>query len=252
MLQRRKTNAKRIAAMRRFASALADRAIACRVSALADRARVLVLCPIRRELQLGLFTSARDSFVEAGFPVSAVRRFQGIDLQNNRLRDGVQSANAVVTKSFLREFVPKARAIWSTCPRVAYVFFAEDDCRFLPGVDVEAVLREAKAPGRCADWLGYGLRNGQPKGGAHLLSFTKVGLERFVKDLKPFVKQRALVLDTALHHLWLVGRIFVLLNILPCRRLAEAPPLTLHYMMSALAEKWLIRSCLSTAIDLQK
>ena len=107
----------------------------------------------------------------------------------------------------MRDFVPKARAIWSTCPWVAYVFFAEDDCRFLPGVDVEAALREAKAAGRCAGWLGYGLRNGQPNVGAHLLSFTKAGLERFVKDLKPFVKQRVLALDTALHHLWLVGRI---------------------------------------------
>ena len=131
--------------MRRFASALADGAISCRVSALADRARVLVLCPIRRELQLGLFTSARDSFVDAGFPVSAVRRFQGIDLQNNRQRDGVNSASAVVTMSFLRGFVPKARAIWSTNPAVLYVFFAEDDCRFIGGVDAQTVLREAKS-----------------------------------------------------------------------------------------------------------
>ena len=44
----------------------------------------------------------------------------------------------------MRDFVPKAHAIWSTCLGVVYVFFAEDDCRFLPGVDVEAVLREAK------------------------------------------------------------------------------------------------------------
>ena len=161
--------------MRRFARG--------RASALADRARVLVLCPIRRELQLGLFTSARDSFVDAGFPVSAVRRFQGIDLQNNRQRDGVQSASAVVTMSFLRGFVPKARAIWRTSLGVLYVlfFFAEDDCRFLPAVDVQAVLREAKAAGRCAGCLGYGWRNGQPRGGAHLLSFTKAGLERLVK-----------------------------------------------------------------------
>ena len=130
--------------MRRFASALADGAISCRVSALADRARVLALCPIRRELQLGLFTSTRDSFVDTGFPVSAARRFQGIDLQNNRQRDGVQSASAAVTMSFLRGFAPKACAIWSTSPGVVYVFFAEDDCRFLPGVDVEAVLLEAK------------------------------------------------------------------------------------------------------------
>jgi len=216
MLQRRKANAKRIAAMRRFASALADGAISCRVSALADRARVLVLCPIRRELQLGLFTSARDSFVDAGFPVSAVRRFQGIDLQANRQRDGVNSASAVVTMSFLRGFVPKARAIWSTNPGVLYVFFAEDDCRFLAGVDVQAVLREAKAAGRCAGWMGYGLRNGQPKVGAHLLSFTKSALERFVMDLKHLVQQRVLALDTALHHLWLAGTIF-----LPAESLAQ-------------------------------
>lgn len=182
LFRRRKTNAKRIAAMRRFARGPA--------SALADRARVLVLCPIRRELQLGLFfTSTRDSFVDTGFPVLAVRRFQGIDLQRNKVRDGVKSASAAVTKSFLRFFVYNACAIWSTCPRDVNVFFAEDDCRFLPGVDVQAVLRAAKAAGRCAGWLGYGLRNGQPRVGAHLLSFTQAGAERFLKDLKPFVKK---------------------------------------------------------------
>ena len=131
--RRRKSNAQRIAAARRCSRGP--------TAALAARARVLVRCLIRRALQLGLFTSKRHSFVDIGFPVSAVRRFQGIDLQRHTLRDGVKAANSVVTKSLLRAFVPKARAIWYDCPRVAYVLFAEDDCRFLPGVDVQSVLR---------------------------------------------------------------------------------------------------------------
>ena len=81
----------------------------------------------------------------------------------------------------MRDFVPKARAIWISCPRVAYIMFVEDCCCFLIGVDAQAVLRATKAAGRCAGWLGYGLRNGQPRVGAHILSFTKAGLERFVK-----------------------------------------------------------------------
>jgi hypothetical protein len=63
--------------------------------------------------------------------------------------------------------------------------------------------------------LGYSLRSGKPKVGADLLSFTKVALERFAKDIEPFLKPTLINLDTSLHHLWGACRVLV-----PPQRLA--------------------------------
>ena len=67
-----------------------------------------VLCPLRRERQLGLFSAARTSLSEAGIHPSAVRRMQGIDLLVGRDRDRGQTARSVVRASVFRDFIPKA------------------------------------------------------------------------------------------------------------------------------------------------
>ena len=137
---RRERNAKRQSAYRRAKRSAQN--------AQAELMRALVLCPLRRERQLALFTEARNSLVDVGTPPSAARRLQGIDMASARPRDRVPAASAVVLRAVLRDFVPKARVVFATNARARYVLFLEDDCRMLPGVRVRDILAAAR---QCGD-----------------------------------------------------------------------------------------------------
>ena len=73
--------------------------------------RACVLCPVRRERHLGLFSATRNALSEAGLHPSAVRRMQGLDLLAGRERDRGQTARSVVRASVFRNFIPKSTSV---------------------------------------------------------------------------------------------------------------------------------------------
>ena len=116
------------------------------------------------------------------------------------------AASAVVLRAVLRDFVPRARAVFTANARVRYVLFVEDDCRMLPEVRLRDVLATARRAGRRVGWLGYSVRQGQPKVGAHLVCFCRAALARFRKDAAEADPRGTLAFDTLLHALWRLGR----------------------------------------------
>ena len=159
---------------------------------MAVAARMLVLCPLRRELRLALFTGARKSFLRLGFPAASIRRAQGADLAQATSRDRVPRPCMVVTRALLRDFVPAARAIFAQTPGVRYVWFAEDDCRVKRGVSLEAIVEACRVACGLREiaWLGFRKSGGEPKIGAQLLSFSRSALARFPKTFRPFPPRR--------------------------------------------------------------
>ena len=141
---------------------------------------LFVICPVRREHTLGLYSAARKSLAEAGLPPSGVRRMQGIDLLAGRKRNRGRTARAVVRASVLRDFIPKALAcLRKKKPQVRYVLVAADDCRMFPGIRLPQLLAVARKGGARAAWLGYRFRHGEPVVGAHLVRFSRSSLMRF-------------------------------------------------------------------------
>ena len=177
---------------------------------MAAAVRVLVLCPLRREVRLALFTGARKSFLRLGIPAASIRRVQGVDLARATPRDRVPRPCMVVARALLRDFVPAARAIFAHTPRVRYVVFAEDDCRMKRGVSLEALIEACRISCglRRAAWLAFKTSRCEPKVGAHLLSFNRSDLPRFVQDAAEVDPSGTLALDTLLHALWKDGRVW--------------------------------------------
>ena len=77
--------------------------------------------------------------------------------------------------------------------------FVEDDCRLPADTTHQVVLDVALMAGPRIGWLGYGARVGEPKVGAHLVSFTRVALAVFRQGALQVLQERALALDTLLH-----------------------------------------------------
>ena len=119
------------------------------------------------------------------------------------------AASAVALRAALRYFVPKARAVFTANARVRYVLFVEDDCRMLPGARLRDVLAAARRAGRRFGWLGYSVRQGQPKVGEHLVCFCRAALARFRTDAAEADPRGTLAFDTLLHKLWRLGRAWV-------------------------------------------
>ena len=158
---------------------------------------------------LGLFTAARNSLVDVGIGTSAVRRLQGVDLALQRRRDGVPNAAAVVLRAVLRDFLPRACAVFTANQQVRYVLFVEDDCRLVSGVRLSDILSVARRARSRIAWLGYGMRRGEPKVGAHLVCFCRVALARFRTDAAAADPRGTLAFGTLLHKLWRLGRAWV-------------------------------------------
>lgn len=167
-------------------------------AALAASVRVMVLCPYRREAALGLFQAACRSFVDVGMPVQNIRRKQGIDL----LRHPEVRRCDVVTRFIVRDFVPAAHKLFEKFPDLRFVWFVEDDCRVKAGTALADLLTASQQAGDCIGWLGYGRRGGEPKVGAHLVSFSRRALMRFSVKSCSILATRKLAFDTLLHALW--------------------------------------------------
>ena len=77
-----------------------------------------------------------------------------------------------------------------------FAWFAQDDCRFRPKVRLTDVLDAAKeADGRVAR-LGYGRRQGLPKVGARLVSFSRAALAAFRRDAREILEAGPFAFDT--------------------------------------------------------
>ena len=114
---------------------------------MAAAVRMLILCPLRREMQIALFTGARLSFLRLGIPAASIRRLQGIDLARATPRDRAPKPSMVVSRALFRDFAPAARAVFEQTPRVRYVWFAEDDCRVQRGVSLQALIEACRIAG---------------------------------------------------------------------------------------------------------
>ena len=168
--------------------------------------RAYVLRPLRRERLLCLFAGARNSLVDVGIGISAVRRLQGVALALQRRRDGVPTAAATVLRAVLQDFLPRTRAVFTVNQQVRYVLFVEDDCRLVSGVRLSDILSAARRARSRIAWLGYGMRRGEPKVGAHLVCFCRVALARFRTDAADADPRGTLAFDTLLRKLWRLGR----------------------------------------------
>ena len=128
-----------------------------------------VLCPQRRH---EMFQQTRAHLVQRGFHISKIKRREGIDLQKHTDIPRHQ----VITKYVLEYLRPELKDRFLQNPKLRYVFFAEDDCRLKPGKCARDARKAALAAGSKIGWLGYFIRNGAPRYGAHLLSFSSESL----------------------------------------------------------------------------
>ena len=79
-----------------------------------------------------------------------------------------------------------------------YVLFVEDDCRLVSGVRLSDILSAARRARSRIAWLGYGMRRGEPKVGAHLVCFCRAALAQFRTDAAAADPRGILAFDTLL------------------------------------------------------
>ena len=163
--------------------------------------QVVVLCPKRRERALRLFSSTRDHLVSRGAVTSRIHRRQGFDRAGGDLQ-GFE----IVTEFIKRRFCPEIQKWFTRDPMLKWAIFCEDDCRLHATVTMQQVLNEAEqAPPGHVVWMGYGLRQGKPKVGAHLVVFPRACMHTFRQELKSRNKTGILSWDTLLAAMWQEG-----------------------------------------------
>ena len=87
--------------------------------------------------------------------------------------------------------------------------WAEDDCRLYPRVTLAMfALVVAEASARIG-WLGFRMRNGEPRYGAHLVTITDAALAVFLEQAPSFLQTRILAQETLLYYLWRAGYVWV-------------------------------------------
>ena len=122
-----------------------------------------MLCPQRR---YEMFEKTRSHLVQSGLHISRIKRREGIDLHKQpHVRRGQVSTRYVM--EYLR---PELAHRFLRNPKPRYVFFVEADCRLKPGRGFADARNAALAAGSKIGLLGYFLRNGVPRYGAHLVS----------------------------------------------------------------------------------
>ena len=171
-----------------------------------EAVRLLVLCPRRREVEGSMYTTTRDHFLQLGLATHQIKRREGIDRSKNPEVRGFE----LVTKFVMGRFYEEAKKLLAEDPAVQFVWFAEDDCRVKPGIALSDIISACRnsSPG-CVVWLGYGTRKGEPKVGAHLVSFSRGSLEAFRKDAKCRCHPTTKSFDTMLNCMWHDGLVTV-------------------------------------------
>ena len=139
-------------------------------------AKLLILCPRRREISESLYSKTREQFLHQGFLSKQIKRRQGIDRTIHRHVKGFEVVTKYVRHSFCRE----AATLFRNDEALDYVLFAEDDCQLKPKVTVRDLIRVCrKAKSDAVVGLGFGVRHGEPRVGAHLVAFSRESLPVF-------------------------------------------------------------------------
>ena len=144
-----------------------------------------------------MFQQTRAHLVQRGFHISKIKRREGIDLQKHTDIPRHQ----VITKYVLEYLRPELKDRFSLNPNLRYVFFAEDDCRLKLGKCARDARTAALAAGSKIGWLGYFIRNGAPRYGAHLLSFSRASLIHLDELLDQHREGGLPAFDTVLYRL---------------------------------------------------
>ena len=155
---------------------------------------IIVLCPQRRYV---MFEQTRAHFVKAGFHISKIKRREGIDLQKHPHIPRRQ----VITTYVLEYLRLELQQRFIQNPNLRYIMFAEDDCRLKRGTCAENVMQAALAAGPKIGWLGYYIRQGAPRYGCHVLSFSPASTTHIDELHKQHQKGGLPAFDTVLHHL---------------------------------------------------
>ena len=153
-----------------------------------------------------MFTSTRKHFIDRGVLFGDIHRRQGFDRVTCPDLKGFE----VVTKYVRHRFCLEAQAAFDAQPKLSHICFAEDDCRLTPGVDAKALMEACRtAPTDKVLWVGYGLRAGQPKVGAHLVAFGRDSLPKFRAESKQACSSKIQSFDTMLHAFWKAGLVII-------------------------------------------
>ena len=153
-----------------------------------------VLCPQRRH---EMFEKTRAHLVRSGFHISKIKRREGIDLQKHpEVR-----RDQVITEYVLESLRPELKHRFLRNPKLQYVFYVEDDCRLKRGRGFDDARNAALAAGSKIGWLGYFIRNGTPRYGTHLVSFSSASLIHLEELLKQYRDGGLPAFDTVLHRL---------------------------------------------------
>ena len=150
----------------RMESALAD---SVRHRNMNDRAKVFVLCPFRR---VSLYEGTRSHLLGLGFQRAQVGRREGYDGKKHSYLPRCKFLTA-----FMRDMgLPLLKRTFRAHPNLDVIFMLEDDCRVQ--CDLDGLLSAALAAGAAIGWLGYMLKGGKPRYGAHCVSYSRSCLER--------------------------------------------------------------------------
>ena len=101
----------------------------------------------------------------------------------------------------LDRFLPEVTNLFSKHPALRHIYFVEDDCKLKPGTTFKDVRKVALAAGGKIGWLGYYTREGKPRYGAHLVSFSSASLIHLEGLLEQYRDDGLPACDTVLHRL---------------------------------------------------
>ena len=144
-----------------------------------------------------MYEQTRANLVQAGFHISSIRRREGIDLKKHT---DVRRDQAI-TKYVLELLLPEVRKRFSLNSKLRHVFYVEDDCRIIAGKGFGDVHEAALAAGRKIGWLAYFTRNGEPRWGTHLVSFSRASFVHLEQLLNKHRQGGLPAFDTVLHRL---------------------------------------------------
>jgi hypothetical protein len=137
-----------------------------------------IICPRVREYATSLYSLARRSFMEHGFPGGNVHRLLGVDPAKPVPRSFApkdMQRHCMLSAYFLRRFVPKATKLFKARPTLRAVLWVEDDCELLGGNGLSPLL--CALPGKLSVWAGFYPLRGPPKYGAQVLAFSRQSLK---------------------------------------------------------------------------
>ena len=144
-----------------------------------------------------MFEQTRAHLVQSGFHISKIKRREGIDLHKHpEVR-----RDQVITRYVLEYLRPELKHRFLRNPKLQYVFFVEDDCRLKRGRGFADARNAALAAGSKIGWLGHFIRNGAPRYGAHLVSFSSASLIHLEELLEQYRAGGLPAFDTVLHRL---------------------------------------------------